>query len=91
MAGRESRASEDGGLGRVEELIRRAEHAETPGERQMLLLEAEVWLEREQAGHLRTLTTISRALERDSRWLVALSIVLLVEAISEAAIFLMFK
>lgn len=71
---------------RIEHLMDEARREKDPSVREMRFLEAELLLEEEQLKLLRGVERVSTALERDSRILIVLTIVLLVEAVVEAAI-----
>ncbi len=75
----------------AEALIASARAEPDPTARQMKLLEVEILIEDQQLRFLRRLESATRALERDSRWLIALTIALLVEAVGEALVFALFR
>lgn len=70
----------------AERLIESARSETDPTRRQMTLLEAEILLEDQQVKLLKRLERATSAMERDTRWLIALTIALLVEALGEAIV-----
>ena len=77
--------------GQAERLIAEARATSDLAARQMKLLEAEILLEEQQLKFLGRLERATVRLEWDSRWLVVLTVALLVEAVGEAFVFYLIR
>lgn len=76
---------------RAARLIEAARSEPDLAARQTELLEAEILLEEQQVKLLKRLEQATAAMERDSRWLIALTIALLAEALGEAVVFALLR